>query len=408
MVISPIVVAALLWCAVHAEARGCFGGMRECAGAAAADDGFVLHMLDASTGGLCLDGTPGGFYLRPGIGADANKFLIENEGGGWCTSTEDCYQRSLTAIGSSRTWPPSGCPGMDGGANGMFSSDCSINPFCNYTMVHLNYCDGASFSGDVEAPVPVPGRPGVQLQYRGRRILDASIAALMPLGLANASLVIWKGCSAGGLSVYLHADYARARMPAATRFVAMPDGGFFMDLPDWTGAPSYTPLYQWVAAAHNVTGSVNAGCVAHYAPLNETWRCFMAQYTLPFITSPLYVTQDLDDIWQMDNIARVGSDCARYPFGAGCTAAQQAYIHKYRYQMLAALEPLMAAAPANGGFLTTCLNHCHQNRQAMWTTEVVAGQALAASFVSWLQGGPLQPLVIDNMLGQNPTCSYGY
>ena len=135
---------------------------------------------------------------------------------------------------------------MDGGSNAMLSNDCSINPFCNYTMAHLNYCDGASFSGSVAAAVPVPGQ-SAPIYYRGRQILDASLAALAKMGMANASTVIWKGCSAGGLSVFLHADYVRSQLPATTRFVAMPDGGFFMDLPAWTGSPSYTPLYQWVA-----------------------------------------------------------------------------------------------------------------------------------------------------------------
>jgi hypothetical protein len=83
---------------------------------AGVSDGFVLHMLDAGTGALCLDGSPGGFYLRNGT---QTSWMIELEGGGWCVNEEDCLARSKTDIGSSKSWPPTGCPSMDGeGASG--------------------------------------------------------------------------------------------------------------------------------------------------------------------------------------------------------------------------------------------------------------------------------------------------
>jgi hypothetical protein len=61
------------------------------------------------------------------------------EGGGWCISEEDCLARSATALGSSSQWPPSGCPSMDGGSNGMLSDSQAINPyFYNWNGVHVN------------------------------------------------------------------------------------------------------------------------------------------------------------------------------------------------------------------------------------------------------------------------------
>jgi len=53
-------------------------------------------------------------------------------------------------------------------------------------------------------------------------------------------------------------------------------------------SPGLTPGYQWVFEAQNVT-QVNDGCIAAYAPSNEQWRCFFAEYTLPHITTPLFV-----------------------------------------------------------------------------------------------------------------------
>lgn len=57
---------------------------------------------------LCLDGSPGAYYLTPG---DPTKILLFFEGGGWCgdddlsSTVENCYQRSKTGLGSSLLYP---------------------------------------------------------------------------------------------------------------------------------------------------------------------------------------------------------------------------------------------------------------------------------------------------------------
>jgi len=69
---------------------------------------FDLVLLD-DPNALCLDGTPGAYYIsREG---DPKKIYLEFEGGGWCgekdlaTTLESCYQRSKTTLGSSATYP---------------------------------------------------------------------------------------------------------------------------------------------------------------------------------------------------------------------------------------------------------------------------------------------------------------
>lgn len=69
-------------------------------GGAVGDDGFRLHLLDAATGALCLDGSAAGFYHRPG--ASNASWIVHFEGGGWCVDQADCEQRAQTAIGSSK------------------------------------------------------------------------------------------------------------------------------------------------------------------------------------------------------------------------------------------------------------------------------------------------------------------
>ncbi len=93
---------------------------------------------------MCLDGSPPGYYFRAGQGVGANKWIIHLEGGGWCVNESDCYARSMTDLGSSKNWAPSGAMG------GFLSDNASVNPdFFNWNLAFAMYCDGASFAGSM-------------------------------------------------------------------------------------------------------------------------------------------------------------------------------------------------------------------------------------------------------------------
>ena len=81
----------------------------------------------------------------------------------------------------------------------------------------------------------------------------------------------------------------------------------------------------------------------------------MAQYTLPHIQTPLFITNDLADSWQFGNILKLGCD----PRTDGCNVTQRAAIVEYRQAMLNALQPL-ASMPGSGAFLPSCYQHCEQ------------------------------------------------
>ena len=92
---------------------------------------------------MCLDGSPPGYYLRPGSGKGSDKWILHLLGGGWCNSTSECYNRSYTDLGSSKRWP------LTHSLNGFLSDEPEVNPdFHDWNIVLLMYCDGASFAGD--------------------------------------------------------------------------------------------------------------------------------------------------------------------------------------------------------------------------------------------------------------------
>ena len=57
---------------------------------------------------VCLDGTPGVYYIDKG--EDPKTIVLYFEGGAWCgdkdlsATLESCYQRSKTKLGSSKYW----------------------------------------------------------------------------------------------------------------------------------------------------------------------------------------------------------------------------------------------------------------------------------------------------------------
>ena len=64
----------------------------------------TLVRLDAPLS-VCLDGSPAGYFVRPGRGAGAHKWYIHHEGGGWC-QLEKPYQVQFHDDIQQPPWPP--------------------------------------------------------------------------------------------------------------------------------------------------------------------------------------------------------------------------------------------------------------------------------------------------------------
>lgn len=88
-----------------------------------------------------------------------------------------------------------------------------------------------SFCADVTCFAAVFPSPGT-LYFRGKRILHAVLLDLLSgRGMAAATDVVLTGCSAGGLAVFLNADYVAEHLPTSARLVAVPDSGYFFTPP---------------------------------------------------------------------------------------------------------------------------------------------------------------------------------
>uniref|UniRef100_A0A1D1Z967 Pectin acetylesterase n=1 Tax=Anthurium amnicola TaxID=1678845 RepID=A0A1D1Z967_9ARAE len=154
-------------------------------------------------GAVCLDGSPPAYHIDRGFGTGMNNWVIHLQGGGWCSSVASCSLRKTTMFGSSDYME------RQVAFNGILSRNQSQNPdFYNWNRVVLRYCDGASFSGNVETEI----QDGTKLFFRGQRIWEVIMDELMTCGLASAKQALLTGCSAGGLATFIHCDDFRARL----------------------------------------------------------------------------------------------------------------------------------------------------------------------------------------------------
>lgn len=340
----------------------------------AAAEPLVLKKIDVAKypKALCLDGSPGAFYINVTASASSkDKWFVYHNGGGWCaidvpftqgSTVDHCYNRSFGALGTSTVYPPT-LP-MPGDA---YSDDPSRNPMMHdWNKVQMVYCDGGSFSGRREDTVQILDR---QLHFRGNFILEAIIGTLLEeYGLLSASDVVVSGGSAGGLATYLHTDQWRQAIPSTAFVAAMPDGGFFLD---WdatkpsTSAHSYSHELRQNFLDFNASGGVNQGCIAtHSLAAGDTADCFFAEHTVPFIQTPLFALQSVVDSWQLGE--ELGD------------SADPTLVNTYRNATTRRVLELLTTHPRHGGFIDSCVHHC-----GMWDVLIIDGTRMADAFTSW-------------------------
>eukprot|EP00656_Telonema_subtile_P016623 TRINITY_DN18798_c0_g1_i3.p1 TRINITY_DN18798_c0_g1~~TRINITY_DN18798_c0_g1_i3.p1 ORF type:complete len:451 (+),score=89.28 TRINITY_DN18798_c0_g1_i3:95-1447(+) len=341
---------------------------------------MVAHVMKdfaASDGAVCLDGSPGAFFFSPAANAsNTNNWQIYFQGGGWCYEEQDCWNRTKTKYGSS-SWLTDGVSTSVLG--GLLSADCAVNPdFCNYNRVHMLYCDGNSFSGNRDQPVMVNDEP---IYFRGKRIMDAVLKTLVrDHGLADAENVLLTGCSAGGLSTYLHADYVgqqvRAVAKGLKKYKAAPISGFFLLHDTVEHKKVYADQIKTIFTLANSSGagSMNDACLAAQS-VEDQWKCNFAEVTYPHIQSPVMPLNSALDSWQtgciytaepVDHNSTSNGNCGAAPGWKACSddpeqcsAAQMEVMNQYELDFQQKISSASTyTKPGNAAFIHSCHRHC--------------------------------------------------
>jgi hypothetical protein len=315
-----------------------------CAGAAVAP----LALFPPSTLGRCLDATPSGFYL---LKQNSTKWVIAFDGGGECNSQASCASKLSSPLGSSKYFSPSA--DFDSAGAWFLDTDAARNPgFHDWNKVRVPYCTQDLHMGTVT----VASAATFDLVFSGQHVFEAALDALDAAGMAGATDILLTGESAGGIAVWPKLDATAARYPKA-RVTGAPVAGFYSyafpyvgpnATPADGGLPSFTPaglgeLYALYKP------SLDASCVAAF-PADPS-PCLLSNNSLPFIATPVFVTESLSDSVQLtahDNINAADRTLA----------PELAYIAAWSANMSAALAPLLAAAnPRSGAFAAACWLH---------------------------------------------------
>ncbi|KAK3429677.1 hypothetical protein EUGRSUZ_E01169 [Eucalyptus grandis] len=348
-------------------------------------------------GAVCLDGSPPAYHFNKGLGTGANNWLVQFEGGGWCNNVTTCLARRDTRLGSSKEMV------KEVAFSGILSNNHSFNPdFYNWNRIKVRYCDGASFTGDVEAV-----DPATKLHFRGARAFVAIIEDLLSKGMSDAENAILSGCSAGGLTSILHCDRFRALMPTSATVKCVADAGYFINAKDISGAQHIETFYSEVVATHGSAKNLPTSCTSRLRP----GLCFFPQNVVKQIQTPLFILNAAYDAWQIKNILAPG---VADPHGTwhsckldinNCSLDQLQIMQDFRQQFLDALSRV-GTSPSRGIFIDSCYAHCQSEMQETWLRDdspVLIETSIAKAVGDWYYDRrPFQK--IDCAYPCNPTC----
>ncbi|XP_002519911.2 pectin acetylesterase 8 [Ricinus communis] len=349
-------------------------------------------------GAVCLDGSPPAYHLDKGFGTGINSWLVHFEGGGWCNNITTCLSRKNTRLGSSKQMGPQIA------FSGIMSNRRRYNPdFYNWNRVKIRYCDGSSFTGDVQAV-----NPATNLHFRGARIWLAVIEELLAKGMKNAENALLSGCSAGGLASILHCDGFRALLPMGTNVKCLSDAGYFINARDVSGAAHIQTYFNEVVSLHGSAKNLPLSCTSRLKPA----LCFFPQYLVQQIRTPLFILNAAYDSWQIKNILAPGVADPRGSWNSckldinNCSPIQLKTMQDFRMRFLSALYR-SANSSSKGLYIDSCYAHCQTETQETWfmaDSPVLSKTKIAKAVGDWFYDRiPFQK--IDCPYPCNPTCS---
>ncbi|GFP81550.1 hypothetical protein PHJA_000298300, partial [Phtheirospermum japonicum] len=246
--------------------------------------------------------------------------------------------------------------------------------FYNWNRVYVVYCDGSSFSGDVEEV-----DPQTNLTYRGARVFNAVMEDLLAKGMSNADNVILSGGSAGGLATLLHCDSFRQQIvPNAKRVKCIADSGFFMHAKNLPGAKEREDFFTRVVELHQMAKSIPPSCTSKMNP----GLCLFPENLVDDIQTPLFILESSFDTHQIKGMITpyIGGgrpewdDCTNKNL-VNCNSTQLEIMQEFQKTFINTLQNLKCSS-SRGMFVHTCYVHGHIHLKEESTCSSVSNNML--------------------------------
>lgn len=296
----------------------------------------------------CNDGTPAVFYYGAATTpADQGKWIIFLQGGGSCSSGQNCAERwcSVNTHFGMDKMTSSLTKAQIRGAG--FLAPDPRNRFRTWNRVLVHYCSSDLWSGTKESTVTATGLTGgtaeYSIQFRGSYIVDAVLDTLRNASSASgrrraashsageprldatispwpdldsATHVIFAGSSGGGNGVKMNADRVGAKLraanPALADYRVVIDGStppitedidysrttYCEDGPAGCTYEGYTRLVHDFLDVGLRASRGDQSCIDYHTSreAGSEWICSDREHVLfHHITSPMFLHQDLQD-----------------------------------------------------------------------------------------------------------------
>eukprot|EP00928_Gymnodinium_smaydae_P048347 TRINITY_DN32309_c0_g1_i1.p1 TRINITY_DN32309_c0_g1~~TRINITY_DN32309_c0_g1_i1.p1 ORF type:complete len:446 (+),score=72.95 TRINITY_DN32309_c0_g1_i1:36-1340(+) len=249
-----------------------------------------ISLEDVDPLAVCTDGTPAGYYYSASE-TESTDWIIHLQGGGWCFDEQGCNHRcpagSTSSQCSSKLWedhlPVLGLmkPGR---------------AFENANLVVVRYCTSDAHMGDSEA---------FGMQFRGHRVLQATLDDLVArqgLGAERGHRIVISGNSAGARGAMIHLGYIKKMVGGEVSKRVSVLG--ILDSPLWLDEAVLNPnVFSWRAQSQlfveNMKPKHFGGDCLRDNP-DESWKCILAEYRLPYVRVPYIVIAAQYDSFQLD------------------------------------------------------------------------------------------------------------
>lgn len=187
--------------------------------------GLMEHKFSGISSPICFTGNQFSMFTRDG---SSDNLLIFLQGGGFCSPTVcDALETGIPLI-----------------AVGVLSANATQNPFANYNLGYLPYCDGSGWMGDKEVDSDGDGKN--DRFFRGLQNLSASLDVVVKKYPTPKKIVL-AGNSAGGFGVHAALPLVRKLYPNVPIFIINDAGvgilnpGAMNELISYWGAQPFFP-----------------------------------------------------------------------------------------------------------------------------------------------------------------------
>jgi len=200
-------------------------------------EGVTIWRFDPADGPMCFRGAP--FQVSTRRGSRSDSLLVFLQGGGACWSSF-CFAFDKAT---------DGVPPLDA-----LDPAMPENPFADWNIVYLPYCDGSLFLGDVD--VDDDGDGVVDRAHRGLHNLSAALDVARAV-FPDATRVMLAGSSGGGYGTFLATPLVRHVWPDASLMV-------FNDSGIGLGKPGDEGFVRGIVTEWNIAHLVPESCTDCY------------------------------------------------------------------------------------------------------------------------------------------------